>query len=216
MSELYNDGDLDGLRKTAAETLRIVWFLTIPAAAGIVLLGRPVISFLLQGGEFNERSANLVYSVLIVFSLRIVSEATVEVVARLFYAQHNTVVPMITFIGWLVVNVTLAYLLVDELGIIALALASTIAFTLLAAVLFFLNSRALGGLEGRTLAGSAARAVVATGGMSLIILLIGNNIDQPFLFLVVGGIVGTLTYLLLSTLLGGKEIQQLFLMIPRK
>ncbi len=216
LSELYNAGDIDGLRHTAVQTLSIVWFLTIPAAAGIVLLGRPVISFLLQGGEFNQSSADLVYAVLIVFSVRIVTEATVEVVARLFYAQHNTVVPMFAYMGWLVVNVAIAYMLVDELGIVALALASTVAFTLLAAVLFYLNSRSLGGLEGRILAGSAARAITATIGMSIVILVIGIAVEQPILYLALGGLVGGATYLFLSSLLGGREIQHLISIVRGK
>lgn len=213
MSELYNAGDIDGLRHTAMQTLSVVWFLTIPASAGMVLLGRPVIAFLLQGGEFNEGSADLVYAVLIVFSLRIVSEATVEIVARLFYAQHNTWVPMLAYMGWLAVNVVVAYLLVDELGIVALAIASTIAFTLLAAALFYLNRRALGGLEERALAASAARAIASTAGMSVVILAIAQVVEQPIIFLALGGLAGAGTYLLLSSLLGGREIKHLILLV---
>ena len=213
MAELYNAGDLEGLKNTAVQTLSIIWFLTIPAAAGLVLLGRPAIAFLLQGGQFDEASTQLVYAVLVIFSLRLVSEGTVEVVARLFYAQHNTVMPMFAYIGWLVVNMILAFWLVDELGIAALALASTVAFTFLAVVLYWLNSRALGGLGERTLAVSGARAIAATTGMSVVILGIGRVITQPFLFLAVAGAVGAAAYLLLSTALGGREIQHLVALI---
>ena len=104
----------------------------------------------------------------------------------------------------------LAFWLIDELGIAALALASTVAFTFLAVVLYLLNSRALGGLGERTLAVSGGRAIVATTGMAVVILGIGRVITQPLLFLVVGGAVGAATYLLLSTLLGGKEIRHLY------
>ena len=213
LAELYNAGDIAGLKETAVRTLSIIWFLTIPAAAGLVLLGRPVISFLLQGGAFDERSAEIVYVVLVIFSVRIVSEGTVEVVARLFYAQHNTLIPMLAYLGWLIVNVALAYGLIAELGIAALALASTVAFTFLAVLLYFLNSRALGGLGERELAVSGARALAATLGMTVIILVIGRVITQPMLFLIAGGVVGAATYLLLSTLLGGKEIQHLLTLI---
>jgi len=213
MAELYNAGDLAGLRHLAEQTLSVIWYLTIPAAAGLVLLGRPVIGILLGGGEFDAASAQLVYTVLIFFSLRIVSEGTLEVVARLFYAQHNTIVPMLAYLGWLLVNVVLAFWLVDELGMAGLALASTVAFTFLAAVLFILNSRALGGLGGRRLALSAARAIAATIGMSVVILGIGRVITQPLLFLMVGGAAGAVTYICLSLLLGGQEIQHLLALI---
>ena len=119
MAEQYNAGDLDGLRATASRSLRIIWFLTVPAAAGIVLLGRPVISASPARWAFTAESAQLVYGGPACISvLRVVSEATVEIAARLFYAQHNTNVPMFTISGWLVVDVTLAYLLIDNLGII--------------------------------------------------------------------------------------------------
>lgn len=209
MAEQYNAGDIPALRNTASRSLRIIWFLTIPAAAAMVLLGRPVITLLLQGGAFTAESTQLVYSVLVVFSLRVVSESTVEIAARLFYAQHNTKVPMFAYFGWLILDIALAYLLIDELGIVALALTSTVAFTFLAAALLILNERALGGLLNRQLAASALRAVVATAGMTVVLLPLSRLITQPFLLLVVGGFSGLVTYLALSILLGGDEIPRL-------
>lgn len=209
LAEQFNAGDIEGLRNTASRTLRIVWFLTIPAAAALVLLGRPVISLLLEGGEFTADSAQLVYSVLVVFGLRVVSESTVEIAARLFYAQHNTKVPMFAYIGWLIVDVVLAYLFIDTLGIVALALASTAAFTFLAVVLLVLNNRALGGFLDKQLALSALRALVATIGMSIVILGLSQFITSPLLLLAIGGFCGAVTYLILSIMLGGDEIPRL-------
>lgn len=209
LAEQYNAGDIVGLRNTASRSLRVIWFLTIPAAAALVLLGRPIINVLLEGGEFTAESAQLVYAVLVVFSVRVVSEATLEIAARLFYAQHNTAVPMIAYLGWLVVNIGLAYALIDRLGILALALASTVAFSLLAAVLLLWNRRVLGTLHEGDLARSAARALAATAVMSGAILLVGQLISGPLLFLATGGSIGALVYVATSYLLGGDEIPQL-------
>jgi putative peptidoglycan lipid II flippase len=209
MAEQYNAGDLAGLRATASRSLRVVWFLTIPAAAALVLFGRPIINLWLEGGEFTAESAQLVYSVLVVFSLRVVSEATLEIVARLFYAQHNTAVPMVAYIGWLIVNVSLAYALIDRLGILALALASTVAFTLLALALLVLNQRALGGLEQGALLRSAARALAATAAMSAVVLLVAQFITAPLPYLLIGGVAGVITYLVTGLILGADEIPQM-------
>ncbi|HEX6384692.1 MAG TPA: murein biosynthesis integral membrane protein MurJ [Anaerolineae bacterium] len=206
MAELFNAGDIDGLKRTAASALGIIWTLTIPAATGLVLLGRPAIAFLLETGEFGAESTRLVYSILIVFSVRIVSEATLEVVARLFYAQHNTRTPMFAYLGWLAVNVGFAYLLVPSYGIIGLAAASTIAFTILAAVLFWLNRLHLGDLYERNLAISAGRALLATTGMAAAIMLLGKVVTGQLVFLVTGSLAGLLTYVILNLLLGGREI----------
>lgn len=206
MAELFNEGNIEGLKRTAVTTLRIIWSLTIPAAALLILLGEPAIAFLLEGGAFDANSTRLVYGVLAVFSIRVISEATLEVVARLFYAQHNTRTPMFAYLGWLVINVALAYLLVDSLGIIGLAASSTVAFTVLSAVLFLLNRRRLGGLDESVLALSAGRSLLATVAMSLVILGIERLVDGPFLFLAAAGASGILIYLMVTLLLGGREL----------
>lgn len=213
MAELFNAGDIEGLKRTAVNALSIIWTLTIPAAVGLVVLGEPVVIFLLQGGEFDSAATRLVYSVLIVFSLRIVSEASLEIVARLFYAQHNTRTPMYAYLGWLVINVGLAYLWIDWIGIVGLALASTVAFTALSTVLFVLNRRHLGHLYEAMLGRSAARALLAAGGMAVVILGIGRYITSPLIFLAVGGAAGALVYMGLNLLLGGREIPALIRLV---
>ena len=216
MSELYNAGNLDGLKNTAVNALRIIWTLTIPAGALIVLLGFPLISLLLEGDAFDENSTRLVYSVLVVFSVRIFSEATLEIVARLFYARHNTKTPMFAYLSWLAINVLFGYLLVDEYGVVGLALSSTIAFTWLAGLLYMLNRRALGDLGERLLGKTAVRAIIATLGMSIVLWAIGQVITHRIIFVVVGGGVSVIVYLGLNLLLGGREIPDMINLIRKK
>lgn len=209
LAELYNAGDFPRLRQTAGQTLGIIWTLTIPAAALLVLLGQPAVSLLLEGGEFTAASTALVYSVLLVFSLRVVSEATLEIAARLFYARHNTRTPMFAYLGWLFINATLAYALVRPLGIVGLAIASTMAFTLLSALLLWLNGRALHGLDAPLLWRGVGRALAATTVMSLVIWGLSHIIPSPLLFLGAGGFVGMFVYLGVHLGLGGPEIPTL-------
>lgn len=211
LAELFNAGEIEKMRETAVNALSIIWTLTIPAAALLVLLGEPAITFLLEGDVFDANSTRLVYSVLLVFSLRLVSEATLEIVARLFYAQHNTRTPMFAYLGWLAVNVAIAYALVDSFGIVGLALASTVAFTLLSAVLFWLNK-----LEVKPLAIVAGRALLGTAVLSLLILGIRQLITSPLPFLLVAGSVGVASYIVLNLLLGGKEIPALLRLIRKQ
>lgn len=208
MAELFNAGDREGMKQTAVAALGIIWTLTIPAAAALVLLSRPAIALFLEGRAFDAAATQLVYTVLVVFSIRIVSEATVEIVARLFYAQHDTRTPMAVYVLWLLINIALAYLFVRGFGwgVVGLAAASTVAFTMLAAVLFMLNRRRLNGLGERPLATVAGRALAATAVMSAVIVLLSRLIDSQPLFLATATILGTLTYILLNLLLGGQEL----------
>ncbi|MAT97392.1 MAG: murein biosynthesis integral membrane protein MurJ [Anaerolineaceae bacterium] len=211
LAELFNAGEREQMRETAVNALGIIWTLTIPAAALMVLLGEPAIAFLLEGDVFDAASTRLVYSVLLAFSVRLVSEATLEIVARLFYAQHNTRTPMFAYIGWLVINVAIAYALVDSMGVVGLALASTVAFTLLSAVLFWLNR-----LEIKPLLVVAGRALAGTAVLTVLILVIGQFISSTLLYLLVAGSVGAASYIIVNLLLGGKEIPALLRLIRRQ
>lgn len=215
MAELFNSGQIEQMKHTAVSALRIIWFLTIPTAALLVLLGQPVITVLLQGNAFDADATQLVYSVLLVFSIRLVSEATVEIVARLLYAQHNTRTPMFAYLIWLAVNVSLAYLWVERWGVVGLAAASTVAFTVLAGLLYWLNGRKLGALGGRELSATAVRALIATVVMTAVILLLQTLELSTLPFLVIAGSAGAATYLLLYTLLGGQEIFTLLRLIKQ-
>lgn len=209
MAELYNAGDLEGLKQVSMNALRIIWTLTIPAAVALVLLGRPAIAFLLEGGAFTADSTDLVYGTLLFFSFRIVAEASLEILARLFYAQHDTRTPMFVALGWLAVNIALAYPLVSLLDVRGLALASTIAFTLQSLVLFLLNRRRLGYLQERQLLATAGRSVLGAAAMAAVILLLDQVLENTFVFLALGSIAGLATYLVTTYIAGAREIPQL-------
>lgn len=213
MAELYNAGDIEGLKKTSMNALQIIWFLTVPAAVALVLLGQPAITLFLEQGAFTQTSTQLVYGILIFFSLRVISEASLEILARLFYAQHDTITPMFVALGWLVTNIALAYLLIGALDVRGLALASTIAFTLQSLALFLLNRRRLGYLHERELLRSAGRAILGSIGMALTILIIGFFVENILLFLVIGGTAGLVAYLSITYITGAHEIPALIRLI---
>lgn len=226
LAELFNEGRIEELKRTAVNTLKIIWMLSVPAAALIVLLGRPAIALIFERGAFSADSTRLVYTALLFFSVRIVSEATLEIVARLFYAQHDTATPMAAALGWFVVNSVLALWLVGPLGIGGLALASTIAFTLQSALLLWLNARRLGGLGGRGLWVAAGRIGAATAGLALVVIGLGS---LPALSEFVAGsatlstlvrlglltATGLAAYLAILQLLGGDEWRQLRRLLDR-
>ncbi len=216
MAEHFNAGRIKELKQTAMTALGIIWTLTIPSAVALLLLGESVVVFLLEGGAFTAESTSRVYTVLLFFSIRIVSEATLEIVARLFYAQHDTRTPMFAYVGWLIVQVGSAYALVGWLDVGGLALASTLAFTFLSVLLFVLNWQRLGSLNEWGLGRTAGRAVVSAGVMALVLLLVGRFVTSPLVYLAAGVALGGLAYVASSYLLGGREIPQLIVLVRGK
>jgi len=107
LAALSSLGDVEGKRSAMSGSLRFILVATIPSAILLIAAGRPMLS-LLEGGAFDASATNLVYSTLIFFSAGIVVHSLLEVVARSFYADKDTLTPLIVAVGGGVINIAAA------------------------------------------------------------------------------------------------------------
>lgn len=110
LAALSEVGDERGKREAMSSALRIILISSIPAAVGIIFVGRPLIS-LLERGAFDTSASELVYTTLSFFALGIVVHSALEVVARSFYADKDTLTPLWAAMGGAAINLILAVLL---------------------------------------------------------------------------------------------------------
>ena len=205
LAENYNQGAGDALRRTLTQGLRATWVLLIPAAVGLLALGRPAVAFLLERGEFGPDATALVYLLMAIFSVRLLGEASYDVLTLTFFARHNTRVPMWATLGWMVINIGLSLALVGQYGIAGLAWATSIAGLALGAALFVLNLR-VGGVEPGTLGATLARALAGSLSMCAVVLLVRQLHLPPALYIAVGAGGGGLAFFGTYVALGGKEV----------
>lgn len=205
MAEQYNSGAGMQLRQTVTQGLRATWLLMIPAAVGLLVMGRPAVAFLFERGAFGPESSALVYLLMAIFSVRLLGEASSDVLTLTFFARHNTHVPMWATLGWMVLNVGLSVALVGSLGVAGLAWATSISALALASALFALNLR-VGGVDAGVLGATLGRAVVSSLGLSLVVLLFHRLRLPPALFIAASAGGGGLAFFAVYLLLGGAEI----------
>ena len=205
MAEQYNTGSGRQLRQTVTHGLRATWLLLLPAAVGLLVLGRPAVAFLFERGAFGPESSALVYLLMAIFSVRLLGEASYDVLTLTFFAQHNTHVPMWATLGWMVLNAGLSILLVEPLGIAGLAWATSIAAVVLATALLALNLH-VGGVDVPMLRVTLGRALVSSLGMCGVVLLLHQLRMPPVLFILAGASGGGFAFFGVYLLLGGREI----------
>lgn len=205
MAEQYNTGSVQMLRQTVTQGLKATWLLLLPAALGLVVLGRPAVSFLLERGEFGPESTALVYLLMAIFSVRLLCEASYDVLNLTFFARHNTHVPMWATLGWMVLNVGLSMLLVRPFGIGGLAWATSIAAAALAVALFMLNLR-VGGVDAGALRAALARALVSSLAMSGLVLTLHQARLPAALFIATSAAGGGFVFFGVYVMLGGTEV----------
>jgi putative peptidoglycan lipid II flippase len=224
LSEL---GDVDGKRGAFSGAMRFILVATVPSAVGLLLVGRPGIA-LLEGGAFDSSATDMVFSALQFFSIGIILHSMLEITARGFYADKDTLTPLFAGVGGAVLGVIVALTLLPSLGVGALALANSAAIGCEVAILLVILRRRWQGLQEPIIAGTLTRSVLASGAMALVILALDvlfgqisfghDTSDKVRLVLRIGALVaaGGLTYIVAALLLGMTEIRQVITMLVRR
>lgn len=216
-------GERDEMRSALVATLRAVFFLSIPATVGLLMLGRPLVGLLFERGAFEAGSTEAVTWALAFYALGLVGYAGLEIVARAFYALHDTLTPV--WVGGLAMglNVALSLTLPGVFGLVGwphhagLALANSVAILLELVVLLVLMQRRMNGLEGRRTLTAFAKSGLAALAMGVVLL--GWQAVLPgagSLVLGGGGIVlGVAVYLGAALLLRVEELRALARLVGR-
>ncbi len=126
LAALSEMDDLAGKRNAMSGALRFILISSIPSAIGLIVLGRPLIS-LLERGAFDSSASALVYSTLSMFTLGLIVHSALEVIARSFYADKDTLTPLFAALGGALINFVAAFLLSDVRAIDANALLNSAA-----------------------------------------------------------------------------------------
>ena len=211
MAALASGGNLAGLRRTLAQTLQTIIVLTLPATVGLLLLGRPLLALVYERGAFDAAATEAVFIALQFYALGLTGHACLEVAARAFFAQQDTVTPLIIAAIFGAINIGLAILLMNGLGHGGLALANSLAVTAEVLALLLILHRRLGGVEGRALLLTGVRSLGASlvmGGALYGLLWVGAGLPQ--LLLIGGaGLVGLVVYVGVGLLIRLRALTQL-------
>ncbi|MEP7293745.1 MAG: murein biosynthesis integral membrane protein MurJ, partial [Chloroflexota bacterium] len=179
LSELKDE---QGKRGAMSGAIRFIFIATIPSAIGLILIGRPLIS-LLEGGQFDASASDLVYSTLQFFTLGLIVHSLLEVVARSFYADKDTLTPLWAALGGAAINLTLSVLLSgvnpfdpassgDQANVTGLALANSLGVGFEVIVLLFVLRRRWGGIEESAIARTVAKTLAASLVMGLAVVIV--------------------------------------------
>ena len=131
--------------------VELALLLTLPAAVALALLAVPILTVLFQRGAFGPSDTAATAAALAAYAAGLPAFVLVKVLAPAFFARHDTATPVKVAIASMAANLCLTLILMQFLGHVGIALATTAAgwanaLTLLALLLrrghFRFDSRA--------------------------------------------------------------------------
>jgi putative peptidoglycan lipid II flippase len=186
MSAAASVNDMDRFKAILSQGLRSVFFVMLPATAGLIALRIPIIRLLFEHGSFDSVATDNTAFALVFYSVGLFAFAGSRVVAFAFYSMKNTKLPVIVAACAMIANIFISILLMFPLRQGGLALASSISSTINMIVLWILLERKIGGLGLRTI-------LAATLKMLALSLVMGIGVS--LLAAVCGSLTGTETLL---------------------
>lgn len=209
LSENVSTKNTKGFIRNLDKTLRQSIFLTLPSAIGMAVLASPFLWFVLGSGKFDENSLALTTLALLPFTLSIVFESVVALLARAFYAHKEVTKPTIfAFVG-MAVNVAFVALFYQNFEVATFGFGWFLFNFVQVILLGVYLRRFIKDFPWRKLFNSIAKIVFACAMMVLGIYLVplfglGGN-----LMFLVQVLVGSVVYLGVAYIIGCSEIESL-------
>ncbi|MDX2078082.1 MAG: murein biosynthesis integral membrane protein MurJ [bacterium] len=226
LSALVAENDMTTYKARLALAMRSVLFLALPATAGLILMGVPLVS-LFERGEWTATSTRATAWALSFFAIGMAGHSLLEVLSRAFYALADTWTPVKIGLASMVSNIVLSLIFIQFIGdktslergaFAGLALANSLTTLIEAGALWWLLHRRLGGMPTRRILDGALRALIATIGMSAVVWgMTMTFTDMPMLLLLlIGAGGGAIAYFIFAVLLRINELDIILVRLKLK
>jgi len=174
-------GDMAAFRSALAHAIRLVTLLTIPAAIGLIVLARPIISVIYEHGRFTADSTVQTAGALQFYAIGLAAYSAVKVLAPAFYALDRRYLPMMVSMFSIIINFVLNWFFMFKmnLGHRGLALSTSLVALTNFLLLYIMMRRYAGPLETGALFALLAKLAIPVALLAGICWLALGTMFQP-------------------------------------
>jgi len=210
--------DIAEFKKSLLFGLKMLLFITIPSAVGLIVLKDSLIRLIYEHGIFSRVATNMTASALLYYSIGLFAYACVRLITMSFYALKDTKTPVKIGIFIVFVNVALDLILVKYLAHSGLALATSVAAILNLIILLKVLQNKIGDIELKSQVSFLIKIVISSIFLGIISVLVSNffanildlNYKYNQIIQVTASIFsGGLAYFIISYILGVEEVRNL-------
>lgn len=125
LAAIYNSDKTSELIRKINSAMRLVIFLAIPSAIGLVVMSKPLIQVLFNFGTIGDDGVNLAASLLVGYGVALVMQCLITIIDRIYFSTKNSIIPFWGSLICVVANFFIAYLLLNftDFGIYSIPVA---------------------------------------------------------------------------------------------
>ncbi len=219
-------GNNDAFRSALAKGLRLVFFLTIPAAVGLWMLADPILSIIYEHGKVTPEDTRQSAAALRFYALGLAAYSGMKVLAPAFYAIGKRKTPMMVSFISIAVNLGLNFTFMElGYGFRGLALSTGCVALANFALLYWFMRKEIGSIDTKPLLIVLAKVFLASDALALVCwgcdwLMLSRWAEMGFVFrlislsLTIGLAIGA--FAVVATLLRLREMHDLLDAMKRR
>lgn len=225
LAEQYARKKKAEFRHTITKSFRYIMFFVVPVSALFYLLRTQIIRVLFGHGAFNWADTTVTYETFGFLVVSIFAQATIPLLTRAFYAQHNTKMPVFISLGSIAINSIIAFPFAHMYGVQGLALAFSVSTIVQLAVLLGILHVHLDGFDDKKVLISIGKMVIATIIAAITTQLlktpIATIVDMQRFWGILTQLIGAfgggiIAYILVCIVLKSEELEIIKRYIPKK
>jgi putative peptidoglycan lipid II flippase len=215
LSNLYAKKDFRTFNSTLNHTIRMILFGILPFTVLFIVLRYEIVELILGSGKFNEFDMRVTADTLGIFSISLFAQSLIPLLARTFFARHNSVIPFVAGVFSASLNILLAWFLAPKFAVYGLTTAFSISAIVNFVILLFWLRMKIGDFDTVRLWNSLYKIFGAAVIMGIVVYLLNNVfglwsfsnnfIGILFSLIVLTGI-GVFVFLIACTIFKCKEI----------
>jgi putative peptidoglycan lipid II flippase len=205
LSRQAAEQDLLAVKDTFSYAMKLVFFITVPAMVGLIVLREPIVALLFKRGAFDQETTRLTAYALLYYGIGLWAFSAVRIVVSTFYALQDTKTPVRTAVISVGANIILGIILMGPLGHGGLALATSLASMLNLGLLVRALKAKVGGLDWKSMTQSVGKTVICSAIMGSVVWATGM-----FIIPYEGGSTASLFFGLMGSILTGLVLYGFF------
>ena len=160
------------MKKTMVSSLTMVFALTLPATAGLIVLAEPIIRLIFEHGAFTAADTLATANTLALYSIGLFAYSANKVLVPAFYALDKTRYPVIASFMAIMFNIIIINLTIDRFGHLAIAFSTSCTMLINFIFLMIVLYKNLNGFSLAYLGKSLMKITAATLALTCLLLFL--------------------------------------------
>lgn len=224
LSKLISREDLDGYKKAFVRAFNMIMLIMVPAAVGVFVLRHEIITVYLKRGIVSESNVLFIASVLIFYIPSMVAYGLKDLLNRAFYSIQKTKQTLYNSILTIILTIVFCIPLMKYFKTEGLAMATTLAMSITSLILFWELNKSLKGLDVKKIFLGFIKIFTSSiiMGFEVVIVrdcmigVLGNTIKGSLITILLCGIIGAVSYSILTLLMKVDEISCFYIQVKNK